>query len=84
MRKEDMIGLFIYLFPRDFFPPLLELPDFFFFCILCYWFFMAFQTGIDDGHSGEGLGFKEAMACVTLQSLFNMLFVIERDGLISL
>jgi hypothetical protein len=45
---------------------------------------MAFQAGVDVGHPGEGLGFEEAMACITSQSLFHMLFVIERDGLIGL
>ena len=45
---------------------------------------MAFEAGVVARHPGEGLGFKETMACVTLQSLFYMLFVIERDGLISL
>jgi hypothetical protein len=30
------------------------------------------------------LGFEEAMACVTPQSLFYMLFMIERDGLFGL
>jgi hypothetical protein len=45
---------------------------------------MTFQAGVDVGHSGEGLGFEEAMACVTPQSLFHMLFMIERDGLLGL
>jgi len=45
---------------------------------------MAFQAGIDVGHPGEGLGFEKAVACITPQSLFDMLFMIERDGLLSL
>jgi hypothetical protein len=28
------------------------------------------------------LGFEKAVACVTPQSLFQMLFMIERDGLL--
>jgi len=30
------------------------------------------------------LGFEEAVACVTPQSLFHMFFMIERDGLLDL
>jgi hypothetical protein len=30
------------------------------------------------------LGFEEAVACVTPQPLFQMLFMIERDGLLGL
>ena len=45
---------------------------------------MTFQAGVEIGHPGEGLGFEEAVACVTPQSLFDMLFMIERDRLVSL
>ena len=45
---------------------------------------MAFQAGVEVGYPGKDLGFEEAMASVTVQSLFQMLFVIERDGLFSL
>jgi hypothetical protein len=45
---------------------------------------MTFYADVEIGHPGEGLGFKEAVACVTPQSLFQMLFMIERDGLFDL
>ncbi|OGP62340.1 MAG: hypothetical protein A2169_11640 [Deltaproteobacteria bacterium RBG_13_47_9] len=82
MRKEDMIGLFIYPFPRDFFTLFLKLSDFFLFGVFCDGFLMAFEAGIDVGYPGEGLCFEEAVAGVTPQSLFQMLFMIERDGLL--
>jgi hypothetical protein len=84
MGKEDMIRLFIYPFPGDFFAPFLKLPNFFLLGIFCDGFLMAFQAGVDVGHPGEGLGFEEAVACFTPQSLFHMLFMIERDGLLGL
>ncbi len=52
--------------------------------VFCDRVLMAFQAGVDVGHPGEGLGFEEAVACVTPQSLFHMFFMIERDGLLSL
>jgi len=45
---------------------------------------MTFQAGVEVGYPGKGLGFEEAVARVTAQSLFQMFFVIERDGLLSL
>ena len=45
---------------------------------------MTFQAGVKVRYSGEGLGFEKAVACVTPQSLFQMLFMIERDGLLGL
>jgi hypothetical protein len=84
MRKEDMIGLLIYPFPWDFFPFFLKLSDFFFFWRLSDRFFVAFEADVVVRHSREGLGFKEAVACITPQSLLNMLFMIERDRLIGL
>jgi hypothetical protein len=45
---------------------------------------MAFEAGVQVRHSGEGLDFKIAVARFTLQTLFDMLFVIERDGLLGL
>jgi hypothetical protein len=84
MGKEDMIRLFVNPFPGDFFTLLLKLSDFFLFGSFCYRFLMTFQAGVEIGHPGEGLGFEEAVACITPQSLFHMLFMIERDGLFSL
>ncbi len=45
---------------------------------------MAFEAGVVARHPGEGLGFEEGVAYVASQSLFNMLFMIERDRLTSL
>jgi hypothetical protein len=45
---------------------------------------MALQAGVDVRYPREGLGFEEAVACVTPQSLVGMLFVIERDRLLGL
>jgi hypothetical protein len=45
---------------------------------------MTFQAGVEVGYPGKGLSFKEAVASLTVQSLFQMLLVIERDGLLSL
>jgi len=42
---------------------------------------MTFQAGVQVRHPRKGLGLEEAVAGVTFQSLFQMLFVIERDGL---
>jgi hypothetical protein len=84
MRKENMIRLFIYPLPRDFFTLLLKFPDFFLFRALRDGVLMAFEAVRDAGHPGEGLGFEEAVACVTLQPLFTVFFVIERDGLLGL
>jgi len=84
MGKEDMIRLFIYPLPGDFFTLLLRLPDFFLFRVFRDGFLMTFQADVEVGHSGEGLGFEKAVACVTPQSLFQMLFMIERDGLLDL
>jgi hypothetical protein len=82
MGKEDMIRLFIYPFPGDFFAPSLKLSDLFLFGIFCDGLLMALQAGVDVGYSGEGLGFKIAVAGFTLQTLVDVLFVIERDGLL--
>ena len=84
MRKEDMIRLFVQRSPKNFFFFLLDLPDFFFFPTFCDGVLMTFQAGVEVRHPGKGLGFEEAVASVTFQSLFQMLFVIERDGLLSL
>jgi hypothetical protein len=43
---------------------------------------MALQAGVIVWYSGEGLGFKIAVAGFTLQTLVDVLFVIERDGLL--
>ena len=84
MGKENMIRLLIYPFPGYTFTLLLKLSDFFFFWGFGYGILMAFEADVKVGHPGEGLGFEEAMACITPQSLFHMLFMIERDGLIGL
>ena len=84
MGKEDMIGLFIYPLPGNFLTLLLSLPDLFLFRALGYGILMAFEADVKVGHPGEGLGFEEAVACVTPQSLFRMLFMIERNGLLGL
>jgi hypothetical protein len=82
MGKKDMIRLFINALPGNFFTFLLKLSDFFLFRVLCDGFLMAFQAGVNVRYPGEGLGFEKSVACVTPQSLFQMLFMIERDGLI--
>jgi len=79
-----MIGLFVYAFPGDFLTLLLILPYFLLFRALRDRFLMAFQAGVEVRHSRKDLGFEEAMACITFQSLFQMLFMIKRDGLLSL
>jgi hypothetical protein len=84
MGKEDMIRLFIYPLPGDLFTLLLRLPDFFLFRAFRDGFLMTFYADFKVGHPGEGLGFEEAVACVTPQPLFQMLFMIERDGLLGL
>jgi hypothetical protein len=63
---------------------LLKLSDFFFFFALRDRFLVAFQASVEVGQPGIGLGFEEAVASIAFQSLFQMLFVIERDGLLSL
>ena len=82
MRKEDMIRLFVYSFPGDFFALLFKKSDFFLFRCLRHRFLMALQAGVDVRHPGEDLGFEEAVACVTPRSLFDMFFMIERDRLL--
>jgi hypothetical protein len=82
--KEDMVRLFIYPFPGDFFILLLKLLDFFFFWAFRDRFFMTFKASIDVRHPRKGLGFKEAVACVTAQALIQMFFMIEGDGLVGL
>jgi len=82
MGKEDMIGLFIYPLPGNFLTLLLSLPDLFLFRALGYGILMAFEADVKVGHPGEGLGFEEAVACVTPRSLFDMFFMIERDRLL--
>ncbi len=84
MGKVDMIRLFIYPPPGDFLPLLLRLPDFFFFRAFCDGVLMAVYAEIEVGHAGEGLGFEEAVASLTPQSLIHMLFVIERNRLLGL
>ena len=84
MGKEDMIGLFIYPLPGNFLTLLLSLPDLFLFWALGDGILMAFEADVQVGHPGEGLGFEEAVTCVTSQSLFQMFFMIERDGLLGL
>ena len=82
MGKEDMIGLFIYPLPGNFLTLLMSLPDLFLFRALGDGILMAFEADVKVGHAGEGLGFEEAVACVTPQSLIHMLFMIERNGLL--
>jgi len=82
MGKKDVIRLFVYPFPGNFLTLLLKLPDFFLFCGLCDGIFMTFEACVEVRHPGEGLGSEETVACITPQTLFQMLFVIERDGLL--
>jgi len=84
MRKEDMVRLFVYSFPRNFLSFFLKLSDLFFLGGFCDRFLVAFQAGVNVRYPGEGLGFEKAVTCVTPQSLSHMLFMIERDGLIGL
>jgi hypothetical protein len=82
--KEDMVWLFIYPFPGDFFMVLLKWSDFFFFWAFRDRFLMTFKASIDVRHPRKGLGFKEAVACVTAQTLIQMFLMIEGDGLVGL
>jgi hypothetical protein len=82
--KEDMIRLFVYPSPGDLLPPFLKLPDLFLFRIFCNGLLMTLQTGGYVRQSGKSLGFEIAVACVTPQSLVDMLFMIERDRLLGL
>ncbi len=80
--EENMIRFSIDSFPRNFFSLFLKLPDLFFLWGLRNRFFMAFEAGIQVGQSGEGLGFIEMMTGIALQPLFQVLFMVERDGLL--
>jgi hypothetical protein len=82
MRKEDMIGFNVNPFPENFFPLFPKLPDFFLFWALGDRVLVAFKAGVDVRDSREGLGFVKAVACIALQSLFQMLLMVERDGLL--
>ena len=82
--KEDMIRLFINAPPENWGIFLLKLSDFFFFGGFCDRFLMTFKASIDVRHPRKGLGFKEAVTCVTPQPLIQMFFMIERDGLVGL
>ncbi len=84
MRKENMIRFSIDLFPWNNFSLFLELSDLFFFRGFGYRFFMAFKAGVQVGQSGEGLGLIEMMAGIALQPLFQVLLMIESDGLLGL
>jgi hypothetical protein len=81
MRKEDMIGLFIYPFPGNllFLPQ--ELPDLLFFRVFCNRFFVTFQAGLDRWKPREGLFLKVRVAGNTLHPLLYMLLVVEQDRL---
>ncbi len=82
MRIEDVIGFLVDPLPGDFSFLSFELPDFFLFGALCDGLFMTFQAGSNFGHSGEGLGFKKRVACVTAQPLFQVFLVIEENRLV--
>ena len=84
VRKEDMIRLFVNPPPGDLLTLLLILSDFFLFRRLRHRFLMALQAGVDVRHPREGLGLEEAVACVTSQTLIDMLFMIERNRLFRL
>jgi hypothetical protein len=75
--KKDMVGLSVEPFPWNFFPLLLKLSDLFLLKGLGQRFLMAFKAGFQVGHPGKGLGFVETMAGIALQSLFQVLFMIE-------
>jgi len=83
MREEDMIWLFVYSFPGDFFTLLLELFDFFLFGSFCDAFFMAFEADCYFRHSREVLSFEITVTGVTVQTLFEMFLVIKRNRLFS-
>jgi hypothetical protein len=65
MGKEDMIGFFVNLFPRNLFSFFSKLPDLFLFSIFCDGFFVALHTDTNVGHSGKVLGFEVAVTGVT-------------------
>jgi hypothetical protein len=81
MRKEDVVRLFVDLFPGDILSFFLKLSDLFFFRTFCNGFFVAFQAGCYVRQSGKVLRLIIAVARITFQTLLRMFFVIERDGL---
>jgi len=83
MRKEDMVWLFINALPEDWGTLLLKFPDFFFFWAFRDGFLMTFKASIDVRHPRKGLGFKEAVACVTAQTLVHVFLMIEGDRLLN-
>lgn len=78
-----MVGLSINPSPGNLFSFFGKLPDLFLFRIFCDGFFVALQADTPVGHSGKVLGLKIAVTGVALQSLFQMLFMVERDRLSS-
>ena len=62
---------------------LLKLSDFFLFGGFCDRFLMTFKASIDVRHPRKGLGFKEAVACVTAQTLVHVFLMIEGDRLLN-
>jgi hypothetical protein len=82
--KEDVVGFLVQPFPGDLFPLFVKLPDLFLFRTFRNGFFMTIEAHGGVGYAGKCLGFVKTVTGVTLQSLFEMLFVIERNRLCGL
>ena len=81
MRKEDVIGFSVNPFPRNLLSFFGKSPDLFLLRIFCDGFFVALQADTRIGHSGKVLGLKITVTGVTLQPLFDMFLMVERDRL---
>jgi hypothetical protein len=81
MRKEDVIGFSVNPFPRNLLSFFGKSPDLFLLWIFCDGFFVALQADTRIGHSGKVLGLKITVTGVTLQPLFDMFLMVERDRL---
>ena len=81
MRKEDVIGLFVEPFPRDFLFLLLKLSDPLLFLVLRELLIVTLQTGRQRWHAGKGLFFEIGMTGDAICSLFLMFLVIKGNRL---
>ena len=81
MGEENMNGLFIDPFPRDFLLVTEELPDLLFFRIFCDRFFVTLKAGLDRWKAREGLFLKVGVAGDTFHPLLDMLLMVEQDRL---
>ncbi len=66
MRKEDVIGLTVNLFPRNLFPLRSKLPNLLLFWVFCDRFFVALQADVNIRQSRKVLSFEVTVAGVAL------------------